>query len=151
KISFDNFKKTSKGRLLYRLTLILLFYTYESRISKLAEVVRKWAFYGGVFSSSTASEIIRASLHSGQQSDKSKTSDNNYKTFIDQIIGNPVKHKGWFSNTYYTPSDVNLNDMITMIYYNLENNRFSSRTHQPKLKDQILQQIHDGTYPDNYK
>ncbi|WP_341513553.1 SGNH/GDSL hydrolase family protein [Mesomycoplasma ovipneumoniae] len=150
KISFDNFKKTSKGRLLYRLTLILLFYTYESRISKLAEVVRKWAFYGGVFSSSTASEIIRASLHSGEQSDKSKTTDNNYKTFINQIIGNPVKHAGWFSNTYYTPSDVNLNDMITMIYYNADKNRFSSTTKQEKLKDQILQQIHDGTYPENY-
>ncbi|WP_341491055.1 SGNH/GDSL hydrolase family protein [Mesomycoplasma ovipneumoniae] len=151
KISFDNFKKTSKGRLLYRLTLILLFYTYESRISKLAEVVRKWAFYGGVFSSSTASEIIRASLHSGQQSDKSKTTDNNYKTFINKIIGNPVKKEGWFSNTYYTPSDVNLNDMITMIYYNANKNRFSSATKQEKLKDQILQQIHDGTYPDNYR
>ncbi|WP_337904265.1 SGNH/GDSL hydrolase family protein [Mesomycoplasma ovipneumoniae] len=150
KISFNNFKQTSKGRLLYRLTLILLFYTYESRISKLTEVVRKWAFYGGVFSSSTASEIIRASLHSGQQSDKSKTSDNNYKTFIDQIIGNPVKHKGWFSNTYYTPSDVNLNDMITMIYYNADRNRFSTHTKQEKLKDQILQQIRDGTYPENY-
>ncbi|MDW2892790.1 SGNH/GDSL hydrolase family protein [Mesomycoplasma ovipneumoniae] len=150
KISFDNFKKTSKGRLLYRLTLILLFYTYESRISKLAEVVRKWAFYGGVFSSSTASEIIRASLHSGEQSDKSKTTDNNYKTFINKIIGNPVKKEGWFSNTYYTPSDVNLNDMITMIYYNANNNRFSKATKQEKLKDQILQQIHDGTYPDNY-
>ncbi|WP_337896435.1 SGNH/GDSL hydrolase family protein [Mesomycoplasma ovipneumoniae] len=150
KISFNNFKKTSKGRLLYRLTLILLFYTYESRISKLAEVVRKWAFYGGVFSSSTASEIIRASLHSGEQSDKSKTTDNNYKTFINQIIGNPVKHVGWFSNTYYTPSDVNLNDMITMIYYNADKNRFSSTTKQEKLKDQILQQIHDGTYPENY-
>ncbi|WP_341515971.1 SGNH/GDSL hydrolase family protein [Mesomycoplasma ovipneumoniae] len=150
KISFSNFKQTSKGRLLYRLTLILLFYTYESRISKLTEVVRKWAFYGGVFSPSTASEIIRASLHSGQQSDKSKATDNNYKTFIDQIIGNPVKHVGWFSNTYYTLSDVNLNDMITMIYYNAGKNRFSSRTKQEKLKDQILQQIRDGTYPENY-
>ncbi|MDW2861990.1 SGNH/GDSL hydrolase family protein [Mesomycoplasma ovipneumoniae] len=150
KISFDNFKKTSKGRLLYRLTLILLFYTYESRISKLLEVARKWAFYGGIFSSSTASEIIRASLHSGQQSDKSKSADNNYKTFINKIIGNPVKREGWFSNTYYTPSDVNLNDMITMIYYNVDKNRFSNVTKQPQLRDQILQQIHDGTYPDNY-
>ncbi|WP_010321160.1 SGNH/GDSL hydrolase family protein [Mesomycoplasma ovipneumoniae] len=151
KISIDNFKKTSKGRLLYRLTLILLFYTYESRISKLLEVARKWAFYGGIFSSSTASEIIRASLHSGEQSNKSKKTDPNYKTFINKIIGNPVKKEGWFSNTYYTPSDVMLNDMITMIYYNSDKNRFFNVTKQPKLRDQILQQIHDGTYPENYK
>ncbi|MEG7280519.1 SGNH/GDSL hydrolase family protein [Mesomycoplasma ovipneumoniae str. Black Butte] len=149
KISISNFKDSSKGRLLYRLVLILLFYTYESRISQFW--ARSSAFYGGILSAYTASEIIRASLQNGQQSDKSKTSDNIYKTFINQIIGNPVKHKRWFLNTYYTPSDVNLNDMITMIYYNLENNRFSSRTHQPKLKDQILQQIHDGTYPTNYE
>ncbi|MDW2835037.1 SGNH/GDSL hydrolase family protein, partial [Mesomycoplasma ovipneumoniae] len=149
RISIDNFKKTSKGRLLYRLVLILLFYTYESRISKL--LVRDWAFYGGIFSSSTASEIIRASLHSGEQSNKSRNNDAKYKTFINNIIGNPVKEKGWFSNTYYKPRDLLLNDMITMVFYNSDDNRFSKETNQPKLRDQILQQIHDGTYPENYK
>ncbi|MDW2861691.1 hypothetical protein [Mesomycoplasma ovipneumoniae] len=41
--------------------------------------------------------------------------------------------------------------MLTMIYYNLESNRFSKDTGQPKLRDQVLQQIHDGTYPENYE
>ncbi|MDW2923644.1 SGNH/GDSL hydrolase family protein [Mesomycoplasma ovipneumoniae] len=147
KITIDNFKDTAKGRFLYRLVLILLFYTYESRISQANYIVRSSAFYGGALSSYTASEVIRASLQSGEQSDKNNTKDSDYKTFIDKIIGDPVKSKGWLWNTYYSSSDVKLNDMLTMIYYNLEGNRFSHDTGQPKLRDQIFQQIHDGTYP----
>ncbi|WP_081311050.1 SGNH/GDSL hydrolase family protein [Mesomycoplasma ovipneumoniae] len=150
KISIDNFKHSSKGRLLYRLALILLFYTYESRISK--NLLRDQLFYGNFFSSWKATEIIRASLHNGNQSTVSKTSDRQYKKFIDEIIGNPVKSKSWLGWAYwYDSRDVKLNDMITMIYYNADKNRFSHVTKQEKLKDQILQQIHDGTYPDNYK
>ncbi|WP_069098013.1 hypothetical protein, partial [Mesomycoplasma ovipneumoniae] len=149
KISIDNFKDTAKGRFLYRLVLILLFYTYESRISKLA--VKTWAFYGGALSSYTASEIIRTSLQNGEQSNKTKNTDADYKNFIDKVIGNPVKIPGWVWNTYYKSSDLKLNDMLTMIYYNSENNRFSHDTGQPKLRDQIFQQIHDGTYPDKFE
>ncbi|MDW2913576.1 GDSL-type esterase/lipase family protein [Mesomycoplasma ovipneumoniae] len=150
KISIDNFNKSSKGRLLYRLALILLFYTYESRISK--NWLRDQLFYGNFFSSWKASEIIRASLHNGSQSKESNTRDNEYKKFVNDIIGNPIESKSWLGWIYwYKPSNVKLNDMITMIYYNADNNRFSLRTNQPKLKDQILQQIHDGTYPDNYQ
>ncbi|MDW2834886.1 SGNH/GDSL hydrolase family protein [Mesomycoplasma ovipneumoniae] len=148
KISIDNFNTTPKGRFLYRLVLILLFYTYESRISKLA--VKTWAFYGGALSSYTASEIIRTSLQNGEQSNKTKNTDADYKNFIDKVIGNPVKSPGIFWNTYYKSYDVKLNDMLTMIYYNSESNRFSKDTGQPKLRDQVLQQIHDGTYPDKY-
>ncbi|WP_341490792.1 SGNH/GDSL hydrolase family protein [Mesomycoplasma ovipneumoniae] len=149
-ISISNFKNSSKGRLLYRLVLILLFYTYESRISNASYFIRTWGFYGGALSSYTASEIIRASLQNGEQSNKNNTNNKNYKTFIDNVIGNPVKYEGWIRNTYYTSSDVKLSDMITMIYYNKERNRFYNDTKQPKLKDQILQQIHDGTYPDKH-
>ncbi|MDW2929935.1 GDSL-type esterase/lipase family protein [Mesomycoplasma ovipneumoniae] len=150
KISIDNFNKSSKGRLLYRLALILLFYTYESRISK--NWLRDQLFYGNFFSSWKASEIIRASLHNGSQSKESNTRDNEYKKFVNDIIGNPIESKSWLGWIYwYKPSNVKLNDMITMIYYNADNNRFSRHTNQPKLKDQILQQIHDGTYPDNYQ
>ncbi|WP_341489928.1 SGNH/GDSL hydrolase family protein [Mesomycoplasma ovipneumoniae] len=152
KITIDNFKNTPKGRFLYRLVLILLFYTYESRISQQWSLVRSSAFYGGLLSSYTASEVIRASLQSGEQSDKNNTKDDEYKTFIDKIIGNPVKSTHWlWGTTYYKSSDVKLNDMLTMIYYNLEGNRFSHDTGQPKLRDQVLQQIHDGTYPTNYE
>ncbi|WP_341491277.1 SGNH/GDSL hydrolase family protein [Mesomycoplasma ovipneumoniae] len=151
KISIENFKNTPKGRFLYRLVLILLFYTYESRISQANYIVRSSAFYGGALSSYTASEVIRASLQSGEQSNKNNTKDSDYKTFIDKIIGDPVKSKGWIWNTYYSSSDVKLNDMLTMIYYNSESNRFSHDTGQPKLRDQIFQQIHDGTYPDKYQ
>ncbi|VEU71812.1 Uncharacterised protein [Mesomycoplasma ovipneumoniae] len=151
KISIDNFKNTPKGRFLYRLVLILLFYTYESRISQANYIVRSSAFYGGALSSYTASEVIRASLQSGEQSNKNNTRDSDYKTFIDKIIGDPVKSKGWLWNTYYKSHDVKLNDMLTMIYYNSETNRFSDVTGQPKLRDQIFQQIHDGTYPANYE
>ncbi|WP_211264767.1 hypothetical protein [Mesomycoplasma ovipneumoniae] len=152
KISISNFKDSSKGRLLYRLVLILLFYTYESRISQFW--ARSSAFYGGILSAYTASEIIRASLQNGQQANTNKTNDNDYKTFIDKIIGDPVKPKaGWWQiwTSYYSASDVKLNDMLTMIYYNLDGNRFSKDTGQPRLRDQVLQQIHDGTYPTNYE
>ncbi|WHF53738.1 SGNH/GDSL hydrolase family protein [Mesomycoplasma ovipneumoniae] len=152
KISISNFKDSSKGRLLYRLVLILLFYTYESRISQFW--ARSSAFYGGILASYTASEVIRASLQNGQQANRNKTNDNDYKTFIDKIIGDPVKPKaGWWQiwTSYYSASDVKLNDMLTMIYYNLEGNRFSRDTNQPRLRDQVLQQIHDGTYPTNYQ
>ncbi len=151
KISINNFKNSSKGRLLYRLVLILLFYTYESRISQFW--ARSSAFYGGILSSYTASEIIRASLQNGQQANRNKTNDREYKTFIDKIIGDPAKPKaGWWQvwTNWYSASDVKLNDMLTMIYYNKDNNRFYKDTGQLKLKDQILQQIHDGTYPDKY-
>ncbi|WP_337902577.1 SGNH/GDSL hydrolase family protein [Mesomycoplasma ovipneumoniae] len=151
KISISNFKNSSKGRLLYRLVLILLFYTYESRISQFW--ARSSAFYGGILASYTASEVIRASLQNGQQANTNKTNDNEYKTFIDKIIGDPTKPKaGWWQiwTSYYSASDVKLNDMLTMIYYNLETNRFSKDTGQPRLRDQILQQIHDGTYPDKF-
>ncbi|WNM13729.1 SGNH/GDSL hydrolase family protein [Mesomycoplasma ovipneumoniae] len=153
KISIDNFKNTPKGRFLYRLVLILLFYTYESRISQ-NRWLRSQLFYGGVISSWTASEIIRASLQSGKQSNRNNTNDKYYKTFIDKIIGDPAKPKSsWlqFWTNWYSASDVRLNDMLTMIYYNKEGNRFHKDTGQPKLKDQILQQIHDGTYPTNYQ
>ncbi|MHA0306072.1 SGNH/GDSL hydrolase family protein [Mesomycoplasma ovipneumoniae] len=151
KISISNFKNSSKGRLLYRLVLILLFYTYESRISQFW--ARSSAFYGGILASYTASEVIRASLQNGQQANTNKTNDNEYKTFIDKIIGDPTKPKaGWWQiwTSYYSASDVKLNDMLTMIYYNLEGNRFSKDTGQPRLRDQVLQQIHDGTYPDKF-
>ncbi|WP_341492622.1 SGNH/GDSL hydrolase family protein [Mesomycoplasma ovipneumoniae] len=151
KISISNFKNSSKGRLLYRLVLILLFYTYESRISQFW--ARSSAFYGGILSAYTASEIIRASLQNGQQANTNKTNDNDYKTFIDKIIGDPVKPKaGWWQiwTSYYSASDVKLNDMLTMIYYNLDANRFYKDTGQPRLRDQVLQQIHDGTYPDKF-
>ncbi|MHA0347002.1 hypothetical protein ACXYV0_02345 [Mesomycoplasma ovipneumoniae] len=151
KISITNFKDSSKGRLLYRLVLILLFYTYESRISQFW--ARSSAFYGGILASYTASEVIRASLQNGQQANTNKTNDNEYKTFIDKIIGDPTKPKaGWWQiwTSYYSASDVKLNDMLTMIYYNLEGNRFSKDTGQPRLRDQVLQQIHDGTYPDKF-
>ncbi|MHA0349039.1 hypothetical protein, partial [Mesomycoplasma ovipneumoniae] len=123
KISITNFKDSSKGRLLYRLVLILLFYTYESRISQFW--ARSSAFYGGILASYTASEVIRASLQNGQQANTNKTNDNEYKTFIDKIIGDPTKPKaGWWQiwTSYYSASDVKLNDMLTMIYYNLEGN-----------------------------
>ncbi|MHA0297332.1 SGNH/GDSL hydrolase family protein [Mesomycoplasma ovipneumoniae] len=151
RISINNFKNSSKGRLLYRLVLILLFYTYESRISK--NLLRSTIFYGGLISSWNAAEIIRASLQNGQQSNRNNTQDNNYKKFIDDIIGDPTKPKGWlqFWTSYYSDSDVKLNDMLTMIYYNLKTNRFSKDTGQPRLRDQVLQQIHDGTYPTNYE
>ncbi|MHA0311830.1 SGNH/GDSL hydrolase family protein [Mesomycoplasma ovipneumoniae] len=152
KISITNFKNSSKGRLLYRLVLILLFYTYESRISQFW--ARSSAFYGGLLSAYTASEVIRASLQNGQQANTNKTNDNDYKTFIDKIIGDPVKPKaGWwqFWTSYYSASDVKLNDMLTMIYYNADNNRFSKDTNQPRLRDQVLQQIHDGTYPEKFE
>ncbi|EXU60798.1 SGNH/GDSL hydrolase family protein [Mesomycoplasma ovipneumoniae] len=151
KISIKNFKDSSKGRILYRLVLILLFYTYESRISQYW--LRSTIFYGGPISSWNASEIIRASLQSGQQSNRNNTSNKDYNSFINDIIGNPVKPKtSWWQifTSYYSASDVKLNDMLTMIYYNKDNNRFSKDTGQPKLRDQVLQQIHDGTYPDNY-
>ncbi|MDO6826016.1 SGNH/GDSL hydrolase family protein [Mesomycoplasma ovipneumoniae] len=151
RISIKNFKDSSKGRLLYRLALILLFYTYESRISQ-NYWFRSQLFYGSFLSSWKASEIIRASLHNGSQSKVSNSNDREYKKFIDDIIGNPVESKSWWGGTnWYTPSNVKLNDMITMIYYNSDSNRFSSRTKQPRLKDQILQQIHDGTYPNDYE
>ncbi|WP_218836592.1 SGNH/GDSL hydrolase family protein [Mesomycoplasma ovipneumoniae] len=151
RISITNFKNSSKGRLLYRLVLILLFYTYESRISK--NFLRPTIFYGGLISSWNAAEIIRASLQNGQQANRNKTNDNNYKTFIDKIIGDPTKPKAWYQfwTSYYSASDVKLNDMLTMIYYNLEGNRFSKDTGQPRLRDQVLQQIRDGTYPDNHQ
>ncbi|MDW2922816.1 GDSL-type esterase/lipase family protein [Mesomycoplasma ovipneumoniae] len=150
RISITNFKNSSKGRLLYRLVLILLFYTYESRISN--SWTRTWGFYGGLISSWTASEIIRASLQSGQQSNRNNTQDSNYNKFINDVIGEPLKSTSWWGiKTWYNSRDVKLNDMLTMIYYNSDNNRFSERTKQPKLKDQILQQIHDGTYPDYYQ
>ncbi|WP_341513515.1 SGNH/GDSL hydrolase family protein [Mesomycoplasma ovipneumoniae] len=152
KITIQNFKNTPKGRFLYRLVLILLFYTYESRISQ-NTWLRSQLFYGGLISSWTASEIIRASLQSGKQSNQNNTSDNDYKTFIDKIIGDPTKPKAWWQlwTSWYSASDVKLNDMLTMIYYNKDGNRFHKDTGQPKLKDQILQQIHDGTYPNNYE
>ncbi|WP_337899102.1 SGNH/GDSL hydrolase family protein [Mesomycoplasma ovipneumoniae] len=150
RISITNFKNSSKGRLLYRLVLILLFYTYESRISNF--LTRTWGFYGGLISSWTASEIIRASLQSGQQSNRNNTQDSNYNKFINDVIGEPLKSTSWWwGKTWYNSRDVKLNDMLTMIYYNSDNNRFFNRTKQPKLKDQILQQIHDGTYPDYYQ
>ncbi|MDW2830042.1 SGNH/GDSL hydrolase family protein, partial [Mesomycoplasma ovipneumoniae] len=151
RISINNFKNSSKGRLLYRLVLILLFYTYESRISK--NLLRPTIFYGGLISSWNAAEIIRASLQNGQQANRNKTNDTNYKTFIDKIIGDPTKPKAWYQfwTSYYSASDVKLNDMLTMIYYNLEGNRFSKDTGQPRLRDQVLQQIHDGSYPTNYE
>ncbi|MDW2912705.1 GDSL-type esterase/lipase family protein [Mesomycoplasma ovipneumoniae] len=150
RISITNFKNSSKGRLLYRLVLILLFYTYESRISN--SWTRTWGFYGGLISSWTASEIIRASLQSGQQSNRNNTQDSNYNKFINDVIGEPLKSTSWWGiKIWYNSRDVKLNDMLTMIYYNSDNNRFSKRTKQPKLKDQILQQIHDGTYPDYYQ
>ncbi|WP_198402965.1 SGNH/GDSL hydrolase family protein [Mesomycoplasma dispar] len=152
KIKIDNFKNSSKGRLLYRLVLILLFYTYESRISK--HWARSTAFYGGLLSSYTASEIIRASLQNGEQANRNKTKDNDYKTFIDKVIGDPTKPKSsWWQiwTSYYSSSDVKLNDMLTMIYYNQEKNRFSAETGQEKLRDQVLEQIRQGTYPDNYQ
>ncbi|WP_341401259.1 SGNH/GDSL hydrolase family protein [Mesomycoplasma ovipneumoniae] len=151
KITIQNFKNTPKGRFLYRLVLILLFYTYESRISQ-NTWLRSQLFYGGLISSWTASEIIRASLQSGKQSNQNNTSDNDYKTFIDKIIGDPTKPKAWWQlwTSWYSASDVKLNDMLTMIYYNKDGNRFHKDTGQPKLKDQILQQIHDGTYPNNF-
>ncbi|MDW2913611.1 SGNH/GDSL hydrolase family protein [Mesomycoplasma ovipneumoniae] len=151
KISIKNFKDSSKGRILYRLVLILLFYTYESRISQYW--LRSTIFYGGPISSWNASEIIRASLQSGQQSNRNNTSNKDYTSFINDIIGNPTKPKaGWWQiwTSYYSASDVKLNDMLTMIYYNLEGNRFSKDTGQPRLRDQVLQQIHDGTYPDKF-
>ncbi|WP_337896495.1 SGNH/GDSL hydrolase family protein [Mesomycoplasma ovipneumoniae] len=150
KISIKNFKDSSKGRILYRLVLILLFYTYESRISQYW--LRSTIFYGGPISSWNASEIIRASLQSGQQSNRNNTSNKDYTSFINDIIGNPSKPRKWWQilPSWYSASDVKLNDMLTMIYYNADDNRFSKDTGQPKLKDQILQQIHDGTYPDNY-
>ncbi|XBE77925.1 SGNH/GDSL hydrolase family protein [Mesomycoplasma ovipneumoniae] len=151
KISIDNFKNTPKGRFLYRLVLILLFYTYESRISQQWSWVRSSAFYGGLLSSYTASEVIRASLQSGEQSKTNNTKDTDYKTFIDKIIGNPAKSTHWWGTSWYSSSDVKLNDMLTMIYYNLESNRFFKDTGQPKLRDQVLQQILDGTYPNNYE
>ncbi|XBE78468.1 SGNH/GDSL hydrolase family protein [Mesomycoplasma ovipneumoniae] len=152
KISITNFKDSSKGRLLYRLVLILLFYTYESRISKATYIVRTWGFYGGPITSWTASEVIRASLQSGQQSNKNNTQNKDYNKFINDIIGNPLKHTNWLGiKTWYKSHDVKLNDMLTMIYYNSEKNRFHNDTKQPKLKDQILQQIHDGTYPKKYQ
>ncbi|WP_341492968.1 SGNH/GDSL hydrolase family protein [Mesomycoplasma ovipneumoniae] len=150
KISIKNFKDSSKGRILYRLVLILLFYTYESRISQYW--LKSTIFYGGPISSWNASEIIRASLQSGQQSNRNNTSNKDYTSFINDIIGNPSKPRKWWQilPSWYSASDVKLNDMLTMIYYNADDNRFSKDTGQPKLKDQILQQIHDGTYPDNY-
>ncbi|WP_341490518.1 SGNH/GDSL hydrolase family protein [Mesomycoplasma ovipneumoniae] len=150
KISIKNFKDSSKGRILYRLVLILLFYTYESRISQYW--LKNTIFYGGPISSWNASEIIRASLQSGQQSNRNNTSNKDYTSFINDIIGNPSKPRKWWQilPSWYSASDVKLNDMLTMIYYNADDNRFSKDTGQPKLKDQILQQIHDGTYPDNY-
>ncbi|MDW2914487.1 hypothetical protein R7V41_03065 [Mesomycoplasma ovipneumoniae] len=150
KITIKNFKDSSKGRILYRLVLILLFYTYESRISQYW--LRTTIFYGGPISSWNASEIIRASLQSGQQSNRNNTSNRDYNSFINEIIGNPSKPKPWwqFWPSWYSASDVKLNDMLTMIYYNQDNNRFSKDTGQPKLRDQILQQIHDGTYPDKF-
>ncbi|MDO6829968.1 SGNH/GDSL hydrolase family protein [Mesomycoplasma ovipneumoniae] len=151
KISIENFKTTPKGRFLYRLVLILLFYTYESRISQQWSWIRSSAFYGGLLSSYTASEVIRASLQSGEQSNTNNTKDTDYKNFIDKIIGNPAKSTHWWGTSWYSSSDVKLNDMLTMIYYNLETNRFSKVTGQLKLRDQVLQQIHDGTYPDNYE
>ncbi|MDW2917038.1 SGNH/GDSL hydrolase family protein [Mesomycoplasma ovipneumoniae] len=148
RISISNFKDSSKGRLLYRLALILLFYTYESRISQ--NWLKSQLFYGSFLSSWKASEIIRASLHNGSQSKVSNSNDREYKKFIDDIIGEPAKARHWWGTTWYDSRDVKLNDMITMIYYNSETNRFFSVTKQPKLKDQILQQIRDGTYPENY-
>ncbi|MDF9627379.1 GDSL-type esterase/lipase family protein [Mesomycoplasma ovipneumoniae] len=148
RISISNFKDSSKGRLLYRLALILLFYTYESRISQ--NWLKSQLFYGSFLSSWKASEIIRASLHNGSQSKVSNSNDREYKKFIDDIIGEPAKARRWWGTTWYDSRDVKLNDMITMIYYNSETNRFFSVTKQPKLKDQILQQIRDGTYPENY-
>ncbi|MDW2924689.1 SGNH/GDSL hydrolase family protein [Mesomycoplasma ovipneumoniae] len=151
KISIKNFKDSSKGRILYRLVLILLFYTYESRISDYW--LRSTIFYGGPISSWNASEIIRASLQSGQQSNRNNTSNKDYTSFINDIIGNPSKPRKWWQilPSWYSASDVKLNDMLTMIYYNADDNRFSKDTGQPKLKDQILQQIHDGTYPDKFE
>lgn len=41
--------------------------------------------------------------------------------------------------------------MLTLIYYNNEDNRFKNETGQEKLKDQILEQIRQGHFPDNFE
>lgn len=148
-INKHNFKDTAKGRVLYRFLLILLFYAYESRVKN--SWLRSSAFYGGLFSSSTASEVILKHLKNAKNGNHNGAKTDNYTKFIDELKGEPVKAKGWFSNTWYTNKDVKLNDMLTMIYYNEEQNRFKNQTGQEKLRDQILEQIRQGTYPTNFQ
>ncbi|MBG0730844.1 SGNH/GDSL hydrolase family protein [Mycoplasma sp. 'Moose RK'] len=147
KITKDNFKTTAKGRVLYRFLLILLFFAYESRVKH--SFLRGTAFYNNSFlKSSSASEIIFTALKNAKTS---SDSNDNYAKFIDELKGNPIKSERWWGTNWYDNNDVKLDDMLTMIYYNENDNRFFKETNQQKLRDQILEQIRDGTYPENYE
>ncbi|MXR10615.1 SGNH/GDSL hydrolase family protein [Mycoplasma hyopneumoniae] len=145
-ITKENYKNSARGRNLYRFLLMLLFYAYESRIKN--SPLRASAFYGSILSSSTASEMI---LNSLKNAGKNEKNSQKYSEFIDFLKGNPIKVKGWWINTWYTAKDVRLDDMLTLIYYNNEDNRFKNETGQEKLKDQILEQIRQGHFPDNFE
>lgn len=144
-ITYSNFSQSTQGRTLYRFLLIILLYVYDNQIKK--HWTRETAFYndGGVFKPESASakifKALKAALPKGKENFKAQ-----YEKFINDLPGTPIQHSSWWKTTWYDNSNVKLSDMLTMIYYEDEKNRFEGVTRQERLKDQVLQQIRDGFF-----
>ncbi|AHH45274.1 SGNH/GDSL hydrolase family protein [Mesomycoplasma bovoculi] len=152
KVNYSNFKDTAEGRTLYRLMFLTLFYAWESQFKNASYFIYSVGFYGGFGETSTASgQIIKAfkdALPNG--SDKSE-----YDKFIDALKGDPWKKPNhwWEIGSWYKAYNVKPSDMLTMIYYNTSSNPFTNtktkqaaKTEEPTLKDQILEQIRQGSF-----
>ncbi|AHH45276.1 SGNH/GDSL hydrolase family protein [Mesomycoplasma bovoculi] len=147
-ITIDNFRDTPEGRSLYRLMFLTLFYAYESQFKGASHAVREYGFYSATLGKSTATvKIFNAfkSAVSSRESYKGK-----YDEFIDKIHGEAIKGRAWWGKIYwYDNTNVKSSDMVTMIFYNQSENRFKNTTHEPKLKDQIIEQIRQGYFDTN--
>lgn len=149
-ITYNNFKETPEGRTLYRLMFLTLFYAWESQFKDAGYLIKKNGFYGGIFGSVSASTQIFNAFKGALPNDKSSMKTK-YNNFIDKLKGEPWNANAhWWGGAWYNQYDVKSSDMLTMIYYNTESNRFANKNKEPKFKDQILEQIRQGFYTEKY-
>ncbi|WP_434337184.1 SGNH/GDSL hydrolase family protein [Mesomycoplasma conjunctivae] len=142
-IKSDNYKNSAQGRVIYRLILTVLFYGYENKIKESGVFIRPNALYGGISPSSTFGEKLKKSI----KDSVTDTHKSEFEKLIDVIFGNPVKGRGFlWTITFYGARDFLPSDMLTMVYYNADNNRseYNNSNKLVKIRDLILELIRQG-------
>lgn len=130
-----NYWHYPEGRMIFRLTAILLLTVWEELFRDAATIVQVHGFWKDDLNATTGIAEVYKYLTSSK--------DKKIQDLIKVFYGKYTPTGGWLIKTWRDKNNYLKDDLVPMIYWSASGDRFESNKY-PRIKDRIIHQIRNG-------
>ncbi|WP_215742447.1 SGNH/GDSL hydrolase family protein [Mesomycoplasma hyorhinis] len=136
----DNYRRYPEGRMIYRLTAILLLTVWEELFRDASSIVQVNGFWKEDLNAKTGIAEVYKYLTSSH--------NNDIKNLIKAFYGKYTPTGGWLFKSWRNNTNYLKDDLVPMVYWSGSADRFERHVY-PRIKDRIIHQIRNG-HDDNH-